>query len=239
MKLLISVLNLEEARKALNGGCDIIDVKNPAEGSLGANHPKIIREIVRYVNRRVEVSSTIGDLPNLPGTSSLAGLGAASLGVDYVKAGLYGVKEYDDALKMAKWISTAIKEYYSNTKLIICGYGDAEIVGSINPKYIPKIAYESNADGILIDIKTKSENVNIFNFLSKETIANIAEESHNYGLTFALAGGLNIDHVDLLRELKVDIMGVRRGVSNSNNWLESIISEEKVRELYKKINDLT
>jgi uncharacterized protein (UPF0264 family) len=37
--LLISPINTQEAREAINGGADIIDVKNPKEGSLGANFP--------------------------------------------------------------------------------------------------------------------------------------------------------------------------------------------------------
>ena len=37
MKVLISPTSLEEAEAVLAGGADIIDIKNPAEGSLGAN----------------------------------------------------------------------------------------------------------------------------------------------------------------------------------------------------------
>lgn len=39
MKLLVSPINKEEAIAAYKGGADIIDVKNPKEGSLGANFP--------------------------------------------------------------------------------------------------------------------------------------------------------------------------------------------------------
>ena len=37
MKVLISPKDEFEATEAVNGGADIIDVKNPIEGSLGAN----------------------------------------------------------------------------------------------------------------------------------------------------------------------------------------------------------
>lgn len=39
MRLLVSPMNMEEAQAALAGGADILDVKNPKEGSLGANFP--------------------------------------------------------------------------------------------------------------------------------------------------------------------------------------------------------
>ena len=37
MLLLISPINREEALESIEGGSDIVDVKNPKEGSLGAN----------------------------------------------------------------------------------------------------------------------------------------------------------------------------------------------------------
>jgi uncharacterized protein (UPF0264 family) len=43
MQLLISVVAAEEVSAALQGGADIVDVKNPAEGALGASLPHIIR----------------------------------------------------------------------------------------------------------------------------------------------------------------------------------------------------
>ena len=82
----------EEASEAIAGGADIIDVKNPQEGALGANFPWVIKQIREIAPKNIQVSCAIGDVPNLPGSISLAAFGAASLGVDYVKVGLYGFK---------------------------------------------------------------------------------------------------------------------------------------------------
>ena len=38
MRLLVSVVDAAEARLAMAGGVDVVDVKNPAEGSLGARN---------------------------------------------------------------------------------------------------------------------------------------------------------------------------------------------------------
>ena len=88
MRLLVSPMNMEEAHAALAGGADILDVKNPKEGSLGANFPWVIRSVADLAGGRVPVSATIGDLEFKPGTASLASLDSASSGADYVKAGL-------------------------------------------------------------------------------------------------------------------------------------------------------
>jgi len=43
MQLLVSPRDIEEAKRSL--AADIIDVKNPSEGSLGANFPWVVRSI--------------------------------------------------------------------------------------------------------------------------------------------------------------------------------------------------
>jgi|YelNatPaOPRAMG01_1025707.scaffolds.fasta_scaffold37928_2 uncharacterized protein (UPF0264 family) len=234
MKLLVSVTDEIEALEALKGGCDILDVKNPSEGALGAAHPTLIRKIVEIVEGKVEVSATIGDLPNLPGTASLAALGAASLGVNYVKAGLYDVKNFDEALKMASWIVKAAKEFYSKLKIIICGYADHAFLGSLNPLNLPIIAEKAEADGILIDIKNKSSK-NLFYYLSFEELRSLVKEAHEYGLTVALAGSLGLNDVEKVKRLEADIIGVRRSICDTTNWLNGRVKSEKVKSLFEVV----
>ncbi len=78
MKLLVSPINREEAIIASIGGADIVDVKNPKEGSLGANFPWIIREVKAVVNGRQPISATIGDLTTNPELPPLQPLGQQS-----------------------------------------------------------------------------------------------------------------------------------------------------------------
>src|SRR4029077_10496484 len=90
MRLLVSVVDAAEARLAVAGGVDVVDVKNPAEGSLGAPSPGVIAAVRREVPPELPVSVALGDLPALPGTAALAAFGAARSGAAYVKVGLWG-----------------------------------------------------------------------------------------------------------------------------------------------------
>ena len=90
MRLLVSVVDAGEARAAAAAGADIVDVKNPAEGSLGAPSPAVIADVRAAVPAELPVSAAIGDMPNLPGTAALAALGAAHSGATFVKVGLWG-----------------------------------------------------------------------------------------------------------------------------------------------------
>ncbi len=97
MKLLVSPINSEEAIAALKGGADIIDVKNPKEGSLGANFPGVIKEVKETVGNQKPISAALGDFNYKPGTAALAAYGAAAAGADYVKIGLYDIQTEEQA----------------------------------------------------------------------------------------------------------------------------------------------
>ena len=86
---LASVRDAEEAELALHAGADIVDLKDPAQGALGALPPDTIAACVKQVAGRAPVSATIGDLP-LEGDGVRAAIRkTASLGVDYVKLGIF------------------------------------------------------------------------------------------------------------------------------------------------------
>ncbi len=50
--LLVSVRDAEEAADAVAAGADLIDVKEPRGGSLGATSPAVMAEVVRSVAGR-------------------------------------------------------------------------------------------------------------------------------------------------------------------------------------------
>ena len=51
--VLVSVRDAAEAEEALVGGAAVIDVKDPARGSLGAAAPATVAAVARAVGRRV------------------------------------------------------------------------------------------------------------------------------------------------------------------------------------------
>jgi dihydroneopterin aldolase len=84
-----SVRNVEEARLALAGGADLIDLKEPSAGSLGAVSLEQARLIVEAARGLAVTSATIGDVPLDPSRIVPAVLGAAESGADVVKVGLF------------------------------------------------------------------------------------------------------------------------------------------------------
>lgn len=211
MRLLVSVLDVVEALQAVDGGAHIVDAKNPREGSLGANFPGVIKQIRGAIPNRVEVSATIGDLPNLPGTASLAALGAASSGAQYVKAGLFGVRTVAESLNLVKEICKAVKEYDEEVKVIAAGYADYEEIRSVNPLDLPAVAYRAGADGVMVDIKLKGRG-GLFDLMSDKELKEFVGRAHERRLIAALAGSLHHQEVGRVHQLGADVIGVRKAV---------------------------
>lgn len=234
LKLLISPTNTSEAQEAITGGADIIDVKNPKEGALGANYPWVIRKIRKLTPKGIEVSCTLGDVPNLPGSVSLAAHGAASLGVDYVKVGLYGVKTPHEAVFLLKQVNRAAKECNPKIKVVAAGYADAEKIGTIQPSLIPKIAYDAAVEVAMLDTATK-DGKSLFDHQTHAQLKTFVEAAHGFGLSAALAGALRKQDLPTVYSLGADIAGLRGAACTGNDRSKGQITRELVAELAEAV----
>jgi len=234
LKLLVSPKNEEEAAEAIDGGANIIDVKNPQEGALGANFPWVIKRIKEITPKNIQLSCTLGEVPNLPGCTSLAALGAASLGVDYIKVGLQGFKTHQEAAHLLQNVNRAAKEYDPKIKVAATGYADAEKIDTINPLLIPEIASKALIDVAMIDTAVK-DGKNIFAFLTSEQIQEFVDSSHKLGLQVALAGSLKKQDLPEVYRLGADIVGLRGAACLNNDRVAGQINRKLVRELAETI----
>lgn len=215
-KLMVSVVDRVEALEAVKGGADIVDVKNPVEGALGAQRPWVVKQVRASLPKHFELSVTLGDLPYIPGTASLAAVGAAVLGADYVKIGLLGARRLEEAAQMIKAAKTSMEALNLKAKIVACGYADHAEHGCLNPLLLPKAAYEAGADGILVDVKCKDSSRNLFSCLSRENLRKLVVEAQGFGLFAALAGGLNLKTLTECVKLGADVVGLRRGVLSAD-----------------------
>jgi uncharacterized protein (UPF0264 family) len=207
MKLLVSVANAREARVAVQGGVDIVDVKNPAEGALGAPAPGMIARVRDTVPPEHPVSAAIGDLPNLPGSAALAALGAARSGAAYVKVGLWGTSTEEQAVAVLR----AVREALDGDATVIAGaYADAERVPSppLPPGAVVAAARRAKVGGCLVDTAVK-DGRGLFEWLTPDALAALVAEGHAAKLEIALAGALRAEDLPTVRATGADIAGVR------------------------------
>ncbi len=202
-----------------------MDVKNPKEGSLGANFPWVIAKIRSELPRGVELSATIGDLDFKPGTASLAAYGVASLDVDYVKAGFYGVVNQGEALDMGRALKRAISS--TESLLVIAGYADHKEIGSIGPHSLPEVARRADAHGVMIDTARKN-GMGLFQHMDTNTLEDFVVQLKDSGLMCALAGSLDFADLRVLKSMQPDVVGIRGLACSSGDRNKGRISAERV-----------
>jgi uncharacterized protein (UPF0264 family) len=209
MKLLVSVLDAAEASEAAAAGAAIADVKNPAEGSLGAPSPAVIAGVRAAVGAEVPVSAAIGDMPNLPGTAALAALGAARSGAAFVKVGLWGVSTEPDAVALLRAIQAGVAGV-PGTVVVAAAYADARRVAHapLAPELLPRVAHAAGVGACLLDTAVK-DGRGLLEWLSPDALAAIVAEAHAAGLQTALAGALRAEDLPAVRATGADIAGVR------------------------------
>ncbi|EKF86478.1 (5-formylfuran-3-yl)methyl phosphate synthase [Methanobacterium formicicum] len=237
MLLLISPINTQEAREAINGGADIIDVKNPKEGSLGANFPWVIKNIREITPKDMQVSATLGDVPYKPGTVALAAAGAVVSGADYIKVGLYGTRNYSEALEVMENVVKAVHEFDEDAVVVASGYADAHRVGAVDPMDIPRVAADSGADLAMVDTAVK-DGKTLFDFMNEESISQFTTEIHEYGLKSALAGSVTEEQLPLLAELGCDVAGIRGAACVGGDRNTGHIHHEAVAKLKHLVKSL-
>jgi uncharacterized protein (UPF0264 family) len=234
VKVLISPISVDEALAVARGGADIVDIKNVKEGSLGANFPWTIREILAALHGcDVIFSATLGDLPYKPGTASLAALGATVCGVQYVKAGLYGVSNYEEALDVMRAVTRTCKEYNPVTIVVAAGYADYRRFGGIDTQTVVRAGHDAGADLVMLDTAIK-DGKTLFDALSMEELEDFTGEAHARGLQVALAGSVRYEHIDHLKRLETDVVGVRGCVCAAYDRTTKI-EAELVREFVEAV----
>ena len=239
IKLLISPRNLKEAEITINSGVDYIDCKNPDEGSLGANFPWIIKQMKKMINDREKqlLSATIGDFPNLPGSASLAALGAAISGADIIKVGLKGPMNESQGIYLMKNVVKAVKEYDDSIKVVAAGYADyTRMNSSLSYLSIPKVAAESGSDIAMLDTFIK-DGKELFDFLSIDNLVEFVKQSKQQGLGVALAGNLKLESLPKIKQISPDIIGVRsvvcEGYDRTNGTIQDYLIQRLQDELYR------
>jgi (5-formylfuran-3-yl)methyl phosphate synthase len=209
MRLLVSVVDAAEARAAAAAGADIIDVKNPAEGSLGAPSPAVIAGVHAAVDGELPVSAAIGDMPNLPGTAALAALGAARSGAAFVKVGLWGVSTEAEAIDLLRAVKDGVAAV-PGAVVVAGAYADARRVAHrpLAPERLARVARAAGVELCLLDTALK-DGRGLLDWLAPDALSALVADAHDAGLQVALAGALRAEDLPVVQAAGADIAGVR------------------------------
>lgn len=225
-KLLTSVRNLKEAKLAIAGGSDWLDLKEPNEGALGAVPLEVVMEVVAWANEdasQIPTSATIGDCWEQPEVMPERVAQMSQMGVDFVKVGIFA-NNFSD--KTAAAIKSSVQ---FQSKLIVLCFAEA-------PPSAERICEISSlgASGLMLDTANK----NTGGLLDKMTIEEIQKfvvSVRNQNCLCGLAGSLKPYHIERLANCEADYFGFRGALCDDHRRAGEI-SSERVTALKNKLH---
>lgn len=213
---LASVTSIDEARLVMDVA-DIIDLKNPAQGALGALPHEVVENVARFVDGQKIVSATVGDLPMIPEVLKTAVASMAGTGVDIIKVGFFGHEAHTECVK-------ALAELAGHCKIVAVLFADQQPDFAL----LDKLA-EAGFYGAMLDTADKSAG-GLRRWLDESALRLFVTKAKSGSLLTGLAGSLRMDDISWLAEMGPDYLGFR-GALCCDHARQSGLDSRRVNEI--------
>lgn len=228
--MLASVNSLAEALLVERFNVDVIDLKQPAQGALGALDTGTVAKIVASLAPGTVISATVGDLPMQPGLVSEAVEAMAVTGVDYVKIGFFPGGDCSECIerlaKIADHGHALIAVLFADTR------PDLTIIESLR---------HAGFSGVMLDTMDKQQG-SLTQLMSHAELTNFVRIAKSHSLLTGLAGSLSIDDIPGLLALDADYLGFRGALCRQRTRTAELDSQQiaEIRQrLSPTVNRLT
>jgi uncharacterized protein (UPF0264 family) len=203
--MLASVNSLEEALLVLDEKVDIIDLKQPALGALGALDVAEVKELAAAIAGRCPVSATIGDMSVQPEPVFNAVKAMAETGVDYIKIGFFPGGDWAGTLKKLSALTG------QNHALIAVLFADTQ------PDFaVLDWLKDAGFTGVMLDTMDKRKG-SLTQLLAAADIARFVAQAKARQLVCGLAGSLRMADIPGLLPYQADYLGFRGALCREHN----------------------
>ncbi len=197
-KWLASVQSIGEVQTLLRNLPDILDMKDPARGALGALSVGEVSNIVDLVAGHCQTSATVGDLPMDAKLITQAIHEMASSGVDYVKVGLFPDRHLAECLiEMSQMIRQL------DVPVIAVLFAD-----KMPEKDVLPLLKSSGFSGVMVDTASKNGQ-HLLDHWDELRLSEFVETAREYDLLCGLAGALRFEDITMLQAIGADYLGFR------------------------------
>jgi uncharacterized protein (UPF0264 family) len=220
--LLVSVRSAEEARAALAGGAELIDVKEPDCGPLGMADPEVWQAVRQELPRTFPVSVALGDLADWeskrpPGPHWFNGIAFRKLGL--------AAEARRRATSWQERFQALMREWGAGPAWIAVAYSDWKRVAAPAPESVLEFAIRSGCRGVLVDTWDKGSRSRV-----GADWQGWVGRARSAGLFVALAGGLDAAAIRRLAPLAPTWFAVR-GAACVGSRRASEIDTRRVKSL--------
>ncbi len=224
-RLLVSVRNAAEAEIAARSGVDLIDVKEPARGSLGAADAATIEQVAHVISGRRPLSVALGELhQGLQLPDRLSGR------VQFAKFGLAGCGA--DPNWLIRW-NEAVLQLPAGVSAVGVAYADWQAAAAPDPWQVVDAAQQLDCAAILLDTWDKSHGP-LTELWSWSEVDRFVQAAAKRRLISVVAGSLGSAEIATLLELAPDYVAVRGAVCAGDRT--TAIEETRVRRLVAQLH---
>ena len=224
-KLLVSVRSVAEAEAAIDGGADIIDIKEPNHGSLGAASLDVIRLIIHAVGGRKPVTAALGELVDWNSQNVIP------MGLHAVKFGLAGARDEDWQEKL----SCITKLLPKGTSLVAVAYADHQKANSPTIEEVSEFAIRTNVPYFLLDTFDKSHG-SLLEHLPVNLVIRLVKQLKEHDIQTVVAGGLHLNEIQRLVLTSPAAFGFRTAVCEGGR--QGVVSKQLVEALQTDLKAL-
>ena len=195
--MLASVSSLQEALLMQAFDVDIIDLKQPAQGALGALAVAEVTKIVASLDADCLISATVGDLPMQPDVLFAAVQEMAATGVDFVKIGFFPGGDWLGCIERLAELTA------QGQALIAVLFADSQ------PDFaIIQALQQAGFKGVMLDTMDKKRG-SLTQIMSQLQLKQFVQMAKVAGLLTGLAGSLTEADIPTLLSLQADYLGFR------------------------------
>jgi len=199
MQLLISVKSVEESLVARYADVDLIDLKDPSNGALGALDLDVTAKIVSAIKGSAVISATVGE-----GHASVDELitdieAYANVGVNIIKIAVSDLFQAHDFLPKIQQLTN------SGIQLVAVCFADVNLIPNVIPM-LKTIGFY----GVMLDTQDKQHT--LLDVQTEDQLGIFVRLCRSHGLISGLAGSMSKDNVDTLLTINPTFIGMRGGV---------------------------
>jgi len=218
-RLLVSVRSAAEAIAALDGGADILDVKEPSRGSLGRADDETITAVLKAVAGRGLVSAACGELlENLPIPSEQR--------LAFVK---WGLADCGPSRGWPSRLEQVAAKLPTNCRPVAVSYADWQRAKAPTLEAVSRAVCVLRHSALLIDTWQK-DGKSLLDFLPVQEIEMVIRRCRMAAIPVALAGALDRSAMKRLLPLAPAIVAVRGAACRDGNRNKEI-DRDRVRRL--------
>ncbi|MFV2069679.1 MAG: (5-formylfuran-3-yl)methyl phosphate synthase [Pirellulales bacterium] len=228
--LLVSVRSAAEADVAVRAGADLIDVKEPRAGALGAASSHVIGQVLRMVRHRVPVSVALGELIEATGgglgADRLADLpSAAGDGLNYAKMGLAGAATSRHWPAMWRRALERLPPTVSGVAVV---YADWQRARAPTPDRVLAESAMLDCHVVLVDTFDKTGGSLVDHWTFRQ-LSDFVHAARMQGQAVVLGGSLSAATLPSILPLHPEYVAVRGGACGGRR--DSAIRADRVAEL--------